>query len=100
MLLEAVAPPASHLVACHFRGAGALGEAAVAELPADWGEGSDGLGPLTEPAPGTGTTTTTRPREARVIRRPRATARARPGSGPAGGGLRCRARGHAAARRG
>ena len=50
LLLESAPPPGSHLVACHFRGAGALGEAAIAGLPADWGAGSDGLGPITEPA--------------------------------------------------
>ena len=59
ILLEAVAPPASHLVACHFRGGGALGEAEVAELPADWAEGSDGLGPLTEPGQETSGSTST-----------------------------------------
>ncbi len=50
ILLEAAPPPGSHLVACHFRGAGAVGEAAIAGLPADWGAGSDGLGPITQPA--------------------------------------------------
>ena len=49
-LLEAAPAPGSHLVACHFRGAGAVGEDAIAALPADWSEGSGGLGPFVDPA--------------------------------------------------